>query len=63
MATGWEIEQHAGGFDIHFDRRIVEYDRDDLDEALDYIRRDRRSERGDHVTLIEADGYRRTLRL
>lgn len=53
----WEIEQRDDGtFDVFRDRRVIVYDRADLDEALDVIRR--MEPDATEFTLIEIDGYR-----
>lgn len=56
----WTIEEARNGlWDVFRDRRIVAYDRDDVEEAVRTIQRDRRYSPGDKITVIESDGYRR----
>lgn len=59
MST-YEIEMlPGGGVDVTKDRRAYAYDLDDVEEALDRIRRDEGS--GYEVFLVEEDGYRTRL--
>lgn len=54
----WEFEQSTrdGPFDVRRDRRLVQYDAEDLEEAMRLVRRHDPEAR--EVTVIDPDGYR-----
>lgn len=61
--TRWLIQECPGGrMDVLKDGRSMAYDRDDLSEALLYIRGHGWSP-GDEVVLEALDGYRSTVRV
>lgn len=52
---GWSIEETENGVDLSRDGRIVAYDLDDADEAVQVIRK--RDPEARSYVLIEPDGY------
>lgn len=57
----WQIEFYRGKVDVRCNRRAFAYDLDDLDEAVQRIRRSRKFSPGDKVVVIEENGARRTI--
>lgn len=63
VPNSWTIEEHDGKLDIRLNRRAFAYDCDDIAEARRRIKRSRKYDPDDTVTLIEDDGYRRKVKL
>lgn len=56
--ASWVIEVNPDETcDLKLNGRIVAYDLDDEDEALDRVRQHRNGGKGTKVTVYEADGY------
>lgn len=57
----WTIEDHSDGWDVYHHRRIVQYGLESEEDALDVIRR--KGGCPTTVTVVERDGFRRTVKL
>jgi hypothetical protein len=57
------IEEYNGNIDVRRNGRAFRYDLDDVEEAVRLIRRSPKFDPGDQVTVVDQDGYRRSLRV